>query len=64
MEDFSKFQPVCVDLLKNPSVENLILLNQLLQQSPTGSLNELQEYILFPLFITLSNNQTRFKSLI
>lgn len=56
MQDFSKFKPVCVDLLKTPSVENLTLLKHLLEQSQSGSLNELQEYILFPLFITLSNN--------
>jgi len=56
MQDFSKFKPICVDLLKAPSIENLITLKELLQQSENGSLNDLQEYILFPLFITLSNN--------
>ena len=56
MQDFSKFKPVCVHLLKTPSVEHLILLKQLLEQSENGSLNELQEYILFPLFIILSSN--------
>jgi hypothetical protein len=59
MGDFSKFKPVCVELLKTPSVERLIKLKNLVSKSEEDSIQQLQEYILFPLFIITSNEELR-----
>jgi hypothetical protein len=61
MGDFSKFKPICVELLKTPSVERLVKLKSLVTQSEDESIQQLQEYILFPLFIIASNEELRYK---
>lgn len=59
MGEFIKFKPVCVELLKTPSLKNLTKLKNLVNECEDDSLNELQEYILFPLFIIASNAEAR-----
>ena len=56
MNRFELFKPVCVDLLKSPSFDSLSKLKILIFDSESSSINELQEYILFPLFFITSNN--------
>lgn len=58
MGDFSKFKSVCVELLRAPSVENLNQLKTLVNECE-DSLDLLQEYIMFPLYITASNPEIR-----
>ncbi len=60
MDDFSRFKPICVAVLKTPSVEKINDLKLLIDQSEAGSLDQLQEYILFPLFIITSNGSVRY----
>ena len=61
MNQFQLFKPICVDLLKSPSFESLSKLHVLIADSES-CLDELQEYLLFPLFIITSNN-TRYLKL-
>lgn len=60
MEDFEKYKPICVDLLRSPSIAGLKNLQVLLDNTKSNSINELQEYILFPLYIILSNKNIRY----
>lgn len=62
MEDFEKYKIICVELLKSPTVSGLDKLRALIGNTKYGSLNELQEYILFPLYIILSNKSARYVS--
>ncbi|XP_057368022.1 TELO2-interacting protein 1 homolog [Daphnia carinata] len=59
MGDFSKFKPICVELLKTPSLEKLAKLKLLVIETETESIKQLQEYVLFPLFIIISNEELR-----
>ncbi|KAI9562923.1 hypothetical protein GHT06_010379 [Daphnia sinensis] len=59
MGDFSKFKPVCVELLKTPTLEKLANLKLLVIKTENESIKQLQEYILFPLFIIISNEELR-----
>ncbi|KZS12403.1 TELO2-interacting protein 1 [Daphnia magna] len=59
MGDFSKFKPICVELLKTPSLEKLAKLKLLIIETENESIKQLQEYILFPLFIIISNEEFR-----
>ena len=62
MGEFLKFKPVCVELLKTPSLKNLAKLKSLVDDCDDSSLNQLQEYILFPLFILASNSEARYST--
>lgn len=59
MGDFSKFKPICVELLKTPSLEKLEKLKHLVEETEKESIMQLQEYILFPLFIIISDEEFR-----
>ncbi|XP_063003548.1 TELO2-interacting protein 1 homolog [Elgaria multicarinata webbii] len=52
-EAFGVLRPVCVQLTKAPTVENVELLHSQLQAVSDSALQELQEYVLFPLRFTL-----------
>jgi len=60
MDDFSRFKPICVAVLKTPSVEKINDLKLLVDESEPSSLDQLQEYILFPLYIITSNGPKRY----
>lgn len=59
MGDFLKFKPVCVELLKAPTLDSLTKLRGLIEESEAEPLQQLQEYVLFPLFITASNTEIK-----
>ncbi|KAJ7332271.1 hypothetical protein JRQ81_014451 [Phrynocephalus forsythii] len=52
-EAFGALRPVCVQLTKVPTVENVERLHAQLQAVSDSALQELQEYVLFPLRFTL-----------
>lgn len=52
-EAFGVLRPVCVQLTKAPTAENVALFQAQLQVVSDAALQELQEYVLFPLRFTL-----------
>lgn len=48
-EAFRHLQPICVNLVKSPSIEGLESLKVILRDIDKGILKEIHEYILFPL---------------
>lgn len=50
---FETFQPICVRLAKEHTRENVQTLIKALDEANTGGMQELQEYVLFPLRIIL-----------
>ena len=58
------FKPVCTEILKNCTVEKLEELAQLLEKTEPNFMQELQEYLLFPLFIVASNPIDRLSSFV
>ncbi len=56
---FATFKPACVALLKEPSLANLVKVRKLLESAPSNVVQDLQEFVLFPLFILLSNTEIR-----
>ncbi|XP_054835036.1 TELO2-interacting protein 1 homolog [Eublepharis macularius] len=52
-EAFGVLRPVCVQLTKSQTAENVQLLHSRLQAVSDSALQELQEYVLFPLRFTL-----------
>ena len=58
-EAFRILRPVCVELTKDQSRENVKKLSTLIQEVKKSDLQELQEYILFPLRIILKQSKSR-----
>lgn len=53
MEGFGKLRPVCVRLTQDMTVQNLQELSDILDVVDPLAINELQEYVLFPLLVIL-----------
>lgn len=53
VEAFSKLRPACVRITEEQTVENMKALHEALDESDPSAVNELQEYVLFPLRVLL-----------
>ena len=60
MEKFAIFKPACVALLKEPSLKNLKKVRELLEDAPPDTVQELQEFIMFPLYVIISSTSHRY----
>ena len=58
-ENFALIKPLCDILLNFPNAENAVELAKLVEKCPSGVINNLMEYILFPVVTLLNNVDTR-----
>ena len=56
---FKRLQPICAALAQEHSRKNVILLHRVIQETDPLFINELQEYVLFPLRLIVKKSETR-----
>ncbi|XP_064639094.1 TELO2-interacting protein 1 homolog isoform X2 [Lineus longissimus] len=57
-EVFEKLKPVCIPLIKEPTPENIARLDATLKDLSVQALQQLQEYVLFPLRLALKSSSS------